>query len=71
MVNQTYSAALGDTADLLSGLARTRLVNYGQDTKITFDDGSSIVLKGVTHADAVFVPADAGEPQSRRQFAAR
>jgi|HubBroStandDraft_6_1064221.scaffolds.fasta_scaffold279530_2 hypothetical protein len=35
-------------------LARTSLVNGGQDTLITLLDGSTIVLKGVTRIDAVF-----------------
>jgi hypothetical protein len=35
-------------------LARTSLVNSGQDTLITLLDGSTIVLKGVTRIDAVF-----------------
>jgi hypothetical protein len=35
-------------------LARTCLVNSGQDTLITLFDGSTIVLKGVTRIDAVF-----------------
>jgi hypothetical protein len=35
-------------------LARTSLVNSGQDTQITLLDGSIIVLKGVTQIAAVF-----------------
>jgi hypothetical protein len=35
-------------------LARTSLVNGGQDTQITLLDGSTILLKGVTRLDAVF-----------------
>jgi hypothetical protein len=34
-------------------LARTSLVNHGQDTKLTFHDGSIIVLKGVKQIRAV------------------
>ena len=34
--------------------ARADIVNRGQDTKITLGDGSTIVLKGVTHVEAVF-----------------
>jgi hypothetical protein len=34
-------------------LARTSLVNHGQDTKLTFRDGSVIVLKGVKQIGAV------------------
>jgi hypothetical protein len=30
-----------------------RLVNSGHDTQITLDDGSTIVLKGVAHIEAV------------------
>jgi hypothetical protein len=32
------------------------LVNSGQDTRITLHDGSTIVLKGVTQLEAVFLP---------------
>jgi hypothetical protein len=35
-------------------LAYTRLVNHGRDTKLTFHDGSVLVVKGVTEIDAVF-----------------
>jgi hypothetical protein len=34
--------------------ARADIVNRGQDTKITLGDGSTIVLKGVMHVEAVF-----------------
>jgi hypothetical protein len=34
-------------------LDRTSLVNGGQDTKLTFGDGSIIVLKGVTRIGAI------------------
>ena len=40
-------------------LARTKLVNRGQDTQITLLDGSTILLKGVTRIDAVFPTAGA------------
>lgn len=36
------------------GLARADLVNSGRDTRITFSDGSTIVVKGVTQPDEVF-----------------
>lgn len=42
----------GNTA--MGHLARTSLVNSGQDTQIMLLDGSTIVLKGVTRVDAVF-----------------
>jgi hypothetical protein len=42
-------AALADPKQL----ARTSLVNHGQDTKLTFHDGSIIVLKGVQKIGAV------------------
>ena len=35
-------------------LAYTTLVNRGRDTKLTFCDGSTLVLKGVTRIEAVF-----------------
>jgi len=38
----------------MGDLARTSLVNCGQDTLITLLDGSTIVLKGVIRIDAVF-----------------
>jgi hypothetical protein len=59
-------AASGD-ARRLSG---TSLVNGGRDTKLTFLDGSVIVLKGVSRVEAVF-PPDGVPDQSRRQLAAR
>jgi hypothetical protein len=34
-------------------LARTSLVNHGQDTKLTFRDGSIIVFKGVRRIGVV------------------
>jgi hypothetical protein len=37
-----------------SQLAYTTLVNRGRDTKLTFCDGSTLVLKGVTRIEAVF-----------------
>ena len=43
------SAVLADT----SRLTRTSLVNRGRDTKLTFQDGSIIVLKGVKQIGAV------------------
>jgi len=45
-------------------LARTSLVNSGQDTQLTLRDGSTIVLKGVTRLDAVF-PASAAAAKSK------
>ncbi len=42
-----------------AGTVRASLVNGGQDTELTFRDGSTIVLKGVTRLDAV-LPAAAG-----------
>lgn len=54
MTNLSYFAdhqksALGDNL----GSARADLVNSGRDTQITLSDGSTIVLKGVTHIEAV------------------
>jgi len=43
------AAALADPRQL----ARTSRVNHGQDTKLTFGDGSIIVLKGVKEIGAV------------------
>jgi hypothetical protein len=45
----------GDTLErhAPAGRARTKLVNSGQDTQITLSDGSTIVLKGVTHLDVI------------------
>jgi hypothetical protein len=43
--------------------ARTSLVNCGRDTKITFSDGSTLVLKGVKQVDAVF-PTGSASPAS-------
>jgi hypothetical protein len=58
-------------ADPDAGAARTRLINSGQDTKITFRDGSTIVLKGVTQIEAFFPKLAQGRTQARRQLAAR
>ena len=41
-------------AEPIPASARADLVNSGRDTQITFRDGSTIVLKGVTHVEAVF-----------------
>ena len=38
-------------------------MNSGQDTRITLRDGSTIVLKGVTHIEAVF-SAGAATPEA-------
>jgi len=35
-------------------IAHSKQVNHGQDTLITLNDGSSILLKGVTHIDHGF-----------------
>jgi hypothetical protein len=35
-------------------LASARLVNHGRDTKLTFSDGSTLVLMGVKEVEAVF-----------------
>jgi hypothetical protein len=35
-------------------LASASLVNHGRDTKLTFSDGSTLVLMGVTEVEAVF-----------------
>jgi len=52
MVNASREfVAIMDTA--LSA-ARTSLVNSGQDTEVTFSDGSTLILKGVTQVEAVF-----------------
>ena len=45
------------------GRVQADLVNSGQDTRITFRDGSTIVLKAVTHIEAVFSGA-AAAPES-------
>jgi hypothetical protein len=64
MVNPVHgifiSGERAKPADLRQ-LARTSLVNHGQDTKFTFRDGSTIVLKGVRQIDAVFA-ATGGSP---------
>jgi hypothetical protein len=39
-----------------SGPVHADLVNSGQDTRLTLHDGSTIVLKGVTQLEAVFLP---------------
>jgi len=58
MVNAPHTAGKGGNLSvpeaLLSTAARADLVNSGQDTRITFRDGSTIVLKGVTQIEAVF-----------------
>lgn len=52
-----FSEAAGDTIKLNSSdtasyaLAHSTLVNGGQDTLITLNDSSTILLKGVTHID--------------------
>jgi len=53
MVNVAHDPANAE-ADPGSAAARARLVNSGQDTKITFRDGSTIVLKGVRQVEAFF-----------------
>jgi hypothetical protein len=45
------------------GRVQADLVNSGQDTRITLRDGSTIVLKGVTHIEAVF-SAGAATPEA-------
>jgi hypothetical protein len=58
MVNGSQNSASNSTH--LAGdqtarrVARACLINEGQDTQLTFGDGSTIVLKGVTRVDAVF-----------------
>jgi hypothetical protein len=42
-------------------LTRTRLINRGRDTKLTFGDGSILVLRGVSQIDAVFPESDAAK----------
>ena len=57
MLNGTANpAAIGEHAPAVDNrqLAGTSLVNHGRDTKLTFSDGSTLVLKGVTRIDAVF-----------------
>lgn len=56
MVNATHDPATRAKSPLAAGSAsaRTDLVNFGQDTRITLGDGSTIVLKGVTQPEAVF-----------------
>jgi hypothetical protein len=49
LVPREYTAA----ADMRQ-LDRASVVNSGQDTKLTFCDGSTIVLKGVRQIGAVF-----------------
>lgn len=44
-------------SELLSGAVCVSLVNHGQDTKLIFRDGSTIVLKGVSRLDTV-LPAE-------------
>jgi hypothetical protein len=53
-----------------SAAPRSRLINSGRDTKITFRDGSTIVLKGVMRVE-VFLPllATQRRAQNRRQLA--
>jgi hypothetical protein len=72
MVNVAHDSADAETDPGLAA-ARARLVNSGQDTKITFRDGSTIVLKGVTQVRAFFPKLELapGRTQDRRQLAAR
>ncbi len=54
-----FSQAAGDRIHLTSdtvanALANSTQVNGGQDTLITLSDGSTILLKGVTHVDNTF-----------------
>ncbi len=53
-----------------AAVPRSRLINSGRDTKVTFRDGSTIVLKGVMHVE-VFLPLLAAQrrAQNRRQLA--
>jgi hypothetical protein len=56
MVNAVHSLfTRGERATLADPkqLARTSLINHGHDTKLTFHDGSIIVLKGVRQIGAV------------------
>lgn len=64
MVNAAHLAAVG----LASGLVRASLVNCGQDTQLTFRDGSTLVLKGVTRLDAVLSDTGAGTPPIGREI---
>jgi hypothetical protein len=50
--------------------ARTKLVNCGQDTEITLDDGSTILLKGITEIGAVFPARGAPPAQASGQHPA-
>jgi len=55
-----FSQGLGDTIKLTGGdtsayaLAHSTQVNGGADTLITLNDGSTILLKGVSHIDGSF-----------------
>ncbi len=65
MINGIHrSAAAGDrpTSPDERRLAGRTLVNCGRDTKLTFQDGSTIVLMGVTQLDAVFPTGGAPSP---------
>lgn len=57
--NREKSAVAGS----LGSVAHTDLVNSGRDTRITFSDGSTIVLKGVIQPKEVFAPP-APQPRS-------
>jgi Ca2+-binding RTX toxin-like protein len=52
-----FDSAAGDTINLSSSghtVSTSSLVNGGQDTQIVLSDGSTILLKGVTHLDPGF-----------------
>lgn len=46
--------------DALLADTTASLVNCGQDTQFTFRDGSTLILKGVTHPEAVFAADGSG-----------
>jgi hypothetical protein len=54
-----FDQAAGDrvhlsTESVSTALAHSHLVNSGQDTEIKLQDGSTILLKGITHLDPSF-----------------
>lgn len=54
MVNGSHNPAAFGRYPAAAGHARARLINRGQDTQLTFSDGSTIVMKGVRRVDTAF-----------------
>ena len=65
MVNAVHNLTPGEPANSAAPRlpVQTSVINYGRDTKLTFHDGSVLVLRGVSRVEAVFPPD--GDPLSK------